>query len=276
MGDRTIAVPATAEQLAEWRARASALAIQGGEVLLRLQAARGSARSKSFRRELVTEADRETERVVVGGLLQQYPDHAVLAEEGVLTVQGQKSSQSDWTWIVDPLDGTTNFVHGLPFFAVAIGLAYRSVPVVGVVHAPVLQQTYSAALGLGATCNGTPLRVSSTSELADALLATGFAYRRDEQGAVDNIERLRRVMPHCRDVRRFGSAELDLCFVARGAYDAYWEFDLAPYDVAAGAIVVREAGGRVTDIDGGDAWLYGGRILASNAILHDDVRRFLP
>lgn len=269
-------VPASPTQLADWRARATALAIAGGEVLLRLQAARSGARSKGFRRELVTEADRETERVVVGGLLQQFPDHAVLAEEGVLTVQGEKSSNSDWTWIVDPLDGTTNFVHGLPFFAVAIGLAYRSVPVVGVVHAPVLQQTYSAALGLGATCNGTPLRVSPTTELADALLATGFAYRRDEAGAVDNLERLRRVMPHCRDVRRFGSAELDLCLVARGAYDAYWEFDLAPYDVAAGAIVVREAGGVVTDIDGGDEWLFGGRILASNGVLHEQVRQYLP
>ncbi|MEQ1633251.1 MAG: inositol monophosphatase family protein, partial [Planctomycetota bacterium] len=104
----------------------------------------------------------------------------------------------------------------------------------------------------------------------------GFAYRRDEVGAVDNLERLRRVMPHCRDVRRFGSAELDLCLVARGAYDAYWEFDLAPYDVAAGAIVVREAGGVVTDIDGGDDWLFGGRILASNGALHEPVRQYLP
>jgi myo-inositol-1(or 4)-monophosphatase len=194
----------------------------------------------------------------------------------VLTAQGQRSSASDWNWIIDPLDGTTNFVHGLPFFAVAIGLTWRSVPVVGVVHAPVLGETFSAAHGLGATCNGAPIRVSRTSEMADALLATGFAYTRDQAGAVDNLERLRRVMPHVRDIRRCGSAELDLCYVARGSFDAYWEYGLAPYDVAAGAVIVREAGGVVTDIEGGDSWLFGGQVVASNGALHEAVRRHLP
>lgn len=268
-------VPASAAEIAEFRAVAQSLAIAGGEVLLRLAAARTGARSKAFRRELVTEADRETERVVVGGLLRHFPQHAVLAEEGVLTPQGRRHIDSKWTWIVDPLDGTTNFVHGLPFFAVAIGLVYEDIPVVGAVHAPVLRDTYTAGLGQGATCNGNPLRVSSTDELADALLATGFAYRRDEPDAVDNLERLRRLMPHCRDVRRFGSAELDLCLVARGAYDAYWEYDLAPYDVAAGAAIVREAGGTVTDPSGGDDWLWTGNVLASNARVHAAVQAHL-
>ncbi len=253
------------------RCAAEELAQQGGQELLRHFRQRPMAQSKAFRRELVTEADRDAERAVVGGLLARFPSHAVLAEEGALTPQGRAHRDSDWLWIVDPLDGTTNFVHGLPYFAVALGLCWRGQPVVGAVHAPLLGETYSAAWGQGAACNGAPIRVSATAELADALLATGFAYRRDEPGAVDNLERLRRLMPRCRDVRRYGSAELDLCLVARGAVDAYWEFDLAPYDVAAGAAIVREAGGRVTAPDGGDDWLFGGRIVASNGLLHDEV-----
>jgi myo-inositol-1(or 4)-monophosphatase len=259
-------------ELLAMRDTAVALARAAGTVLLQHRSRGLLAEAKGRRRELVTAADRDAERVVVGGLLQQFPDHAVLAEEGVLTSQGQRSRESDWTWIVDPLDGTTNFVHGLPQFAVAIALAHRSQPLVGVVHAPVLGDTYAAAAGLGAFCNGERLQVSATAELADALVATGFSYNRDEAGRDDNVARLQRVLPRCRDLRRFGSAELDLCLVARGTFDAYWELYLAPYDVAAGAVVVREAGGTVTDLDGGDDWLFGGHVLASNGRLHGAMR----
>lgn len=257
------------------------LAREGGEVLLARRAGlHRRAESKGRRRELVTEADRAAERVVVGGLLARYPEHAMIAEEGVLTEQGRASKQADWTWIVDPLDGTTNYVHGLPFFAVAIGLAYRGEPVVGVVHAPVLGETFFAARGLGARrrfADGREdvLRVSRTGELADALLATGFSYNRNEPGADDNSARLARVLPHCRDLRRLGSAELDLCLVAAGVYDGYWEMYLAPYDLAAGAVVVQEAGGRVTDYDGGQEWLFGGRVVATNGLVHEELRRFV-
>ncbi len=251
---------------------AEALARQAGEVLL--QHRRGSfvAETKGRRRELVTVADRAAERQIVGAILQRFPEHAVLAEEGVLTTQGQSSRTADWTWIVDPLDGTTNFVHGLPFYAVAIGLAYRSMPVVGVVHAPALGDTYVAARGSGAFCNGDRLAVSTTARLDDALLATGFSYNRNEPGRDDNVARLQRVLPRCRDLRRYGSAELDLCLVGRGCVDAYWELYLAPYDVAAGAVIVQEAGGRVTDLGGGDDWLFGGNVLASNGALHEILR----
>jgi myo-inositol-1(or 4)-monophosphatase len=251
------------------------LAVAAGAVLLEHRRGDLRTESKGRRRELVTAADRAAERVVVGGLLQRFPGHGVLAEEGVLTAQGRVTGESEWTWIVDPLDGTTNFVHGLPFFAVAIALAFRQAPVVGVVHAPALGDTYAAATGHGAARNGERLAVSSTAELADALLATGFAYVRDDPGRDDNAARLSRMLPLCRDVRRFGSAEIDLCLVAAGAFDAYWELDLAPYDVAAGAVVVQEAGGTVTDLAGGDRWLFGGQILASNGRLHDVVRRSL-
>ncbi|MCA8966393.1 MAG: inositol monophosphatase [Planctomycetes bacterium] len=249
----------------------------GAELLA--QRRRGGLRvhSKSQRRELVTAADRAAEEIVVGGLLQQFPEHAVLAEEGVLTPVGRSSSTAESVWIVDPLDGTTNFVHGLPFFAVAIGLVQAGRPVVGVVHAPALGETFVATAGGGAErrfADGRSerLQVTATTELADALLATGFSYVRNEPGRDDNSGRLAKVLPLCRDLRRLGSAELDLCLVAAGSYDGYWELYLQPYDVAAGALIVREAGGRVTDLRCGDDWLFGGQVLASNGVLHDALR----
>ena len=256
---------------------ATRLALAAGADLLRHRPeASQRPESKGRRRELVTAADRSAEHIVVGGLLAAFPEHAVLAEEGVLTVQGQASKAADWTWIVDPLDGTTNFVHGLPFFAVAIALAFKNRPVVGVVHAPALGETFVAATGLGARrrfADGREQRlaVSRTAELADTLLATGFSYNRDEAGRDDNSGRLARVLPHCRDLRRLGSAELDHCYTAAGIYDGYWELYLAPYDVAAGAVLVQEAGGKVTDLLGGDDWLFGGHVLATNGRVHDEL-----
>lgn len=262
-------------------ATARDLALAAGRVLQehRRQGAPAAA-SKSQRRELVTAADRAAERVVVEGLLQRFPDHGVLAEEGVLTTAGRASNGGDWLWIVDPLDGTTNFVHGLPNYGVAIALVRRGEPVVGVVHAPALGETFEAVDGGGAwlvDADGrrSALRVSATHEVADALLATGFSYHRNEPGRDNNLARIGAVLPACRDLRRLGSAELDLCYVAAGRLDGYWELDLQPYDMAAGAVLVREAGGRVGDLVGGQDWLYGGRILASNGRLHDELLRLV-
>jgi myo-inositol-1(or 4)-monophosphatase len=209
-----------------------------------------------------------------------FPSHAMLAEEGVLTTQGQASKQADFTWIVDPLDGTTNYVHGLPHFAVAIALAFLDEPVVGVVHAPALGETFVGAKGLGAKrvfADGREelLRVSRTADFRDALLATGFSYVRNEPGRDDNTGHVAAILPHCRDLRRLGSAELDLCYVAAGTYDGYWELYLAPYDVAAGAVLVREAGGLVSDWAGGENWLFGEQVLATNGHLHDELMRRL-
>jgi myo-inositol-1(or 4)-monophosphatase len=258
---------------------AGQLAMAAGAELLRLRPTiAGSVAAKQRRRELVTAADRAAEHIVVAGLQAAFPSHAILAEEGVLSIAGCADRQADWTWIVDPLDGTTNYVHGLPFFAVAIALAYQNQPVVGLVHAPALGLTYAAAKGRGATvtlagAEPLPLQVSRTEHLADALLATGFSYNRNEPGRDDNAARLARVLPHCRDLRRLGSAELDLCYTAAGVYDGYWELYLAPYDVAAGALIVREAGGQVTDLGGGEDWLFGGQVLASNGLLHPELLR---
>jgi myo-inositol-1(or 4)-monophosphatase len=275
------APPAPLPDLRPFLATATQLAHAAGAALLQFRRERSmQVESKGTRRELVTAADRAAEQIVVGGLLAAFPAHAVLAEEGVLTTQGRASKAADWTWIVDPLDGTTNFVHGLPHFAVAIALAYRDEPVVGVVHAPVLGETFAGARGLGARRHfadgrSEVLQVSRTGEFADALLATGFSYVRNEPGRDDNAAHVAAILPHCRDLRRLGSAELDLCYVAAGTYDGYWELYLAPYDVAAGAVLVREAGGRVSDWRGGEQWLFGQQVVATNGLLHAELLRRL-
>lgn len=260
--------------------RAEQLAVAAGAELLRHRSSAVAFESKGQRRELVTAADRAAEHIVVGGLQDSFPEHGVLAEEGVLTTQGKPSNDSEWLWIVDPLDGTTNFVHDLPFYCVAIALAHRGDPVVGVVHAPALGETYLAQRGGGARkrfADGREqvLAVTKTSELADALLATGFSYVRNEPDKDDNAGNVARVLPHCRDLRRFGSAELDLCMVASGAMDGYWERYLQPYDVAAGSVLVREAGGSVTEFDGGQGWLFGDSVIASNGHVHDELAKLL-
>ena len=263
------------QDLARWLGAAQHLAHQAGAMLLERQREL-SGRPPEFkgRRELVTAADREAEDLVVGGLRDRFPEHAILAEEGTQTEAGHIDGDGELMWVIDPVDGTTNFVHGLPFFAVAIALVHRAPPhqgLVSVVHAPALGHTYTAIRGGGAQRNGEPIRVTGTDELAAALLVTGFSYNRNEPGRDDNSGRLAKMLPLCRDLRRFGSAELDLCQTAAGIFDGYWEMYLMPYDVAAGALIVQEAGGRVTDLEGGDDWLFGRSVLASNGALHQQV-----
>ena len=178
-------------------------------------------------------------------------------------------------WLVDPLDGTTNFVHGLPFYCVSLALARAGQPVIGVVHAPALGSTWTGWQGGGAFRDGQPLQVTGTADMGNALLATGFSYDRNEPGHDNNAGKIAKVLPVCRDLRRYGSAELDLCHVASGSFDGYWEMYLMPYDVAAGAVLVREAGGQVTDLAGGDDWLYGKQIAATNGNIHDELLELL-
>lgn len=258
---------------AEWLALAEAVARKGGEVLLdqqqRIDVA--AAELKGRRTELVTAADRAAEHVVVESLLAACPDHGILAEEGVLTPRGVAHQEAELLWVVDPLDGTTNFVYGLPFYAVSIALLQGSEPLLGVVHAPALGWTFRATRNGPASLNDQDLAVSTTQDIGDALLATGFSYNRSEAGADDNIERVRRALHGCRDLRRYGSASLDLCMTAMGIFDGYWELYLQQYDVAAGALIVQSAGGKVTDLEGGSNWLRGGQIAASNTRLHDQL-----
>ncbi|MEX1023828.1 MAG: inositol monophosphatase family protein [Planctomycetota bacterium] len=228
---------------------------------------------KSSARDLVTEADLASERVLVSTLRERFPGHAIEAEEEVRDAPDDARPR----WFLDPLDGTTNFVHQLPAFCVSLGLVAPSgVPLVGVVHAPLLGETFVARRGGGAWCLGpgdrrVRLAISRTTSLSEAVVATGFPYRRNEL-VNNNFTNLKNVFLEVRGLRRFGAAALDLAWVAAGRLDAYWEQHVAPHDVAAGALLVREAGGVVEDLDGGDHWLRAGHLVASNRALVDALQ----
>lgn len=240
-----------------WLTTARQAALQAGEVLRRAFRAAGEVRYKG-RRNPVTEADLAAEKLIVERIRREYPEHSILAEEGGAEGVGPTR------WIIDPLDGTVNFSHGLPWFAVAIAVEHQGALEAAVIYAPQQRELYQARRGHGATRNGQPLSVSDTAELSDALLATGFCYERNE--VVDNnVAEFRELVLECRDLRRFGSAALDAAHVAAGHLDGYWERHLSPWDLAAGILLIREAGGRVTDLEGGDDMLGRRQLLATNA-----------
>ena len=213
--------------------------------------------------DLVTEADRGAEALIVEQITARFPADAVRGEEG----GGVVADDADFAWLIDPLDGTTNYVHGLPWFAVSIGVLFRGVPVIGVIHAPALGRTWHGAAGQGAYCDNLPLRVAATATLQDALLATGFPYDRAET-AHALVAPVVRALERARGLRRMGAAALDLAGVADGTFAGYWEPRLKPWDLAAGVVLVREAGGRVTDFAGGEGMLASGDVVASNGRLH--------
>jgi myo-inositol-1(or 4)-monophosphatase len=218
------------------------------------------------RRDVTTAADREAEALIRRRLAEAFPGVPVLGEE-----EGGAGREARALWIVDPLDGTVNFVQGIPLFAVSIGYVEEGRPVLGVIHAPALQQTFWGAPGSGAFEGERPLSTSVTPVLEEAILATGFAYKMNETPD-DNFESLRRVGLRARGIRRLGSAALDLAYVASGRLDGFWELHLGAWDVAAGAALVRAAGGRVTDLRGGEDWLFGGHVVATNGLLHETLR----
>jgi myo-inositol-1(or 4)-monophosphatase len=225
--------------------------------------------SKSTARDLVTEADLAGERCLVARLRAAFPGHAIEAEETVRDAESDRPR-----WFLDPLDGTVNFVHRLPSFAVSLGLVVDGEVEVALVHAPRLEESFHAVRGGGAYLGDVRLAVSTTSALADSILATGFPYRRPDARS-SNLENFAALLPQVRDLRRMGSAALDLAYVAAGRFDGFWELHLAPHDVAAGALLVREAGGRVSDLDGGEDWLRGGHIVAAGPALHESLRKRL-
>ncbi|TET34624.1 MAG: inositol monophosphatase [Planctomycetota bacterium] len=227
---------------------------------------RGQKVDYKGKRDLVTQADTDLENFIVPAIRKEFPNHDILAEESQSSETG-----STYRWIIDPLDGTTNFAHGHPFVSVSIALMVDGALQLGVVAAPMLDAVYAAERGCGANRNGAPIHVSDVSDLLHALVATGFAYNRHESEA-NNIDNFSRIVTEVQGIRRCGSAAIDLCLVASGVYDAFWELWLAPWDVAAGSIIVREAGGTVTDLDGKDNFIYGRNIVASNGRLHETVR----
>ena len=248
---------------------AEAAAREAGALLLESygKIERSSVRTKSAARDLVTSADVASERLVVVRLRHAFPEHAIEAEEEVRDPAEDRRPR----WFVDPLDGTVNFVHGIPAFAVSIALYVDGAPEAAVVHLPRLGETFTAERGRGTRMNGEPVHVSETSALGEAILATGFPYRRNELPN-SNLENFNRFFYDVRGMRRMGSAAMDLAYVAAGRLDGFWELHLAPHDVAAGALLVREAGGIVRDVDGGEDWLRGGHIVAANPNLFEAIR----
>ena len=217
--------------------------------------------------DLVTEIDEEAERVIREELLGNFPAYGVLAEEG-----GEFAGEEDARWIVDPLDGTTNYAHGLSIFCVSIALEKAGEVVLGVVHDPMSEETFVAEQGRGATLNGDPIRVSETDELIRALIATGFPYDRAEMP--EALELFGRLAAATRGMRRLGSTALDLCYVASGRLDGYYERGIWPWDLAAGSVILEEAGGRLTNYRGDVPDLAGREIVASNGRLHPAITRF--
>lgn len=219
---------------------------------------------------LVTEMDREVEQYIASELRRRFPDHDLLAEEN----EGNVDSGAPFRWVVDPLDGTTNYAHGLPIYAVSIALMHKGTVEVGVVYQPVLDEMFTAARGAGARLNGAGIHVSQESQLDHALLVTGFPYDLHDTDR-DNLDHFGRFMKSARAVRRLGSAALDLCYVACGRFDGFWELKLAPWDMAAGGLIAAEAGARVTSIAGTAYDPFGGTVLASNGRIHEQMRKVL-
>jgi myo-inositol-1(or 4)-monophosphatase len=222
--------------------------------------------------ELVSRVDRNSEALIKKLVRQRHPDHVVLGEESGQDDDGEYSHR----WIVDPLDGTTNFLHGHPFFAVSVAIerAVDQELVAAAVHVPYFSETYFAGAEEGAFMNSwsIPIRVSNTETLDEAVLATGFAYDRERYPNYDNFLR---IAPGLRGVRRCGAAAIDLAFVACGRYDGFWELGLRIWDVAAGALLVREAGGTVCDFAGGDRWRESGNVVADNGSVGALIREKL-
>ena len=246
------------------------LALEAGEVQRERYETRFEVRTKSASIDLVTEVDHACEALIVDTLQAERPGDAILAEEG----GGEDRAGAPWRWVVDPLDGTTNYAHGYPRFCVSIGVAHAGEPRVGVVYDPLLDEMFSAVRGEGATRNGRAIAVTPEKNLGQAMLATGFAYD-IHRSADDNIDHFASFAKSVRALRRDGSAALNLCYVACGRFDGFWELKLQSWDVAAGIVIVEEAGGRTSDFSGAGSCSGGRRVVASNSHIHDAMLEIL-
>lgn len=216
---------------------AIAWAREAGEVQLKyFRSSHLNIRAKFNDSDIVTEADKASEQVIINNINRTYPQHAILSEE-----MGGNAIESDYRWIIDPLDGTTNFSNGLPLFSVSIAVEYRGEVIVGVVHAPYLDEMFHAVKGGGAWLNGKPIAPSGKESLSHSVVTTGFPVDKDTTND-NNLDNVSRVLPRVRGMRRLGSAAIDLCYVAAGFLDGYWEMNLHTWDVAAGQLIVQEAG----------------------------------
>ncbi len=213
---------------------------------------------------LVTEVDLKAEKAILDRIHRSFPDHQILSEE-----KGSIAGDADFCWVIDPLDGTTNYSHRYPIFCVSIALEHEAKTVLGVVYNPVSGEFFTAERGKGAFLNGDRIQVSGASSLIESLLCTGFSYERDKVRA--NLDLFNKACMTAQAVRRDGSAALDLCYVACGRFDGFWELTLHPWDIAAGKLIIEEAGGCVTDIRGGPCTNYEPAIIASNGRIHSAI-----
>jgi myo-inositol-1(or 4)-monophosphatase len=255
-----------------WVPQASEIALEAGARLREFLAA-GVATEYKGDVDLVTVADRTVEKLIRTRLGETWPDHGIYGEEGT-----REGLDREFRWYVDPLDGTTNFAHGVPQFCVSMGLEQRTIGpdserdgtlVAGVIYDPTRDELYCAEKGRGAFLDGKPMHVSRISELAESLVATGFPSRKRHDSP--NIHFYHEFTLRSHGVRRAGSAALDLAYVASGRYEAFWEFNLNPWDTAAGILLLEESGGRVTDFAGGPFRLDSREVLASNGLIHDEM-----
>ncbi len=247
----------------------SQLAQQAGDLAAKRRKTLGSSQihTKNTETDLVTDVDREVENFIISALQKKTPGYGIFGEES-----GFDRNPSPWCWVIDPIDGTTSFVHDLPFYCVSIGLRYQGRGVLGAVYSPKLGELFLAESGKGTTLNGEKVRVSAISELKQAVVATGFSCVRAKR-EFDNLKLMPDIVHNTCAFRRSGSAALDLAYVACGRLEAFWELALAPYDIAAGEVLVREAGGTVSDmLDGSDCPARG--TLASNGLIHEKMLKF--
>lgn len=224
---------------------------------------------KSSSIDPVTEIDKEAEKIIVDIIKKYYPGHSILGEES-----GTNDETSEYRWIIDPLDGTVNFTHGLPIYCVSIGLEHKGNIVAGVVYDPNADELYTTERGKGAFLNGEPIRVSDTDQLIQSILITGFPY--DIHNNPDNtVERFTDFLMEAQAIRRLGSAAIDLCYIAAGRGDGFWEAFIQPWDIAAGILLIEEAGGKVTDFHGNPIGADSPRVLATNGKIHDAMLEIL-
>ena len=219
--------------------------------------------------DLVTDFDNQAQRIIFDHLSGCFPDHDFMGEEGLSQDKGR-----EFRWIIDPLDGTTNYAHGFPIFCVSIALEREDKVVLGVVYDPMRDEMFSAVLGEGALLDGNELHVSAVDDLNMSLVATGFPYDIRES-EVNNIDHFNHFLVRVQAIRRCGSAAMDLCYIACGRFDGFWELKLHPWDVAAGALIVQEAGGRITDFLNHEYSIFGSEILATNGLIHDQMLEVL-
>jgi len=251
----------------DWEKYLNAAADAGERAGQMLRASINKSREITFKGavDLVTNRDKESQQLIFNRLSSLYPEHDFLAEEDLCEERG-----ADFRWIIDPIDGTTNYAHSFPFFCVSIALEWKGRVALGVIYDPMREEMFTAVVAEGAYLNGKRIHVSSVSDLNNSLLATGFPYDLRES-KINNIDHFAHFAVRAQAIRRCGSAALDLCYVACGRFDGFWEMKLSPWDVAAGALIVQEAGGRVSDFGDDEFSPYGKEVLASNVLIHSQM-----